>query len=164
MTVFLMKTMLTGVFIFSTAIYAGPNHDHGDHHEHYTPEFEHKDYGSVASAWAALNTSVSAVEIAVDDNEIANVHDICPELAASTHYLLDHSNLEDPAKQTRLKAALNQLSAAIDSLEDYSHFGNEYATEAGRELKKIQGALRLIEAYYPADVLQPERSTNLHAS
>lgn len=177
MKTFLTTTILAGALAFSTAAYAGSGHDHGDHgHDHgshkashddhghghgdhhapNTPEFEHKDYGSVASAWEALNTSVNDAETAANENKLESVHGIYPELAASAHYLLDNSDLEDAAKQTRLKAALGQLTKAIESFHEYSHSGNDYAKEAGRELKKMQGALKLIETYYPAETLQGE--------
>lgn len=129
-------------------------HGHDDHHAPSTPEFEHKDYGSVAKAWGVLTASVADAQKAVDENILGTVHGIYPELAASAHYLLDHSDLEDDAKRTRLKAALVQLTTAIESFHEYSHSGEVDAKEASREVKKMQGALKLIEAYYPADQLQ----------
>ena len=132
------------------------DHGHGDHHTPNTPEFEHKDYGSVAKAWDVLNIAVGDAEKAARENKLELVHNIYPELAASAHYLLDNSDLEDEARQTRLKAAVNQLTGAIESFHEYSHSGDDYAKEASRELKKIQGALKLIKAYYPAEQLKEE--------
>jgi len=181
MKTLLTTTILAGALALSSAAYAGSGHDHGDHnhrggHDHgseadkhddhghgdsdhhapNTPEFEHKDYGSVAKAWEVLNQSVGKAETAANENKLEDVHGIYPELSASAHYLLDHSDLEDAAKQTRLKAALGQLTKAIESFHEYSHSGDDYAKEAGRELKKMQGALKLIKTYYPAEMLKGE--------
>lgn len=161
--------ILAAALAFATSAYAGSGHphgdhphehghdhghDHGDHHAPNTPEFTPKDYGSIAHAWEALNTSVSAAETAASKQQWEAIHGIYPELAASAHYLLDHSDLKDAAKQTRLKAALEQLADAIESFHVYSHSGEDYAKEAGRELKKMRGACKLIKAYYPAAQLK----------
>lgn len=174
-------TILGTTIALTSAAYAGSGHDHGDGHKESkghdhgsqavhddhgdhghddhtsaTPEFEHKDYGSTASAWIALNKAVQDSEEAVDGNKLGAVHGIYPELAASAHYLLDHSDLDDEATQTRLKAALTQLTGTVESFHEYSHSGKDYAKEAGRELKKMQGALKLIGTYYPAEQFSAE--------
>ena len=97
---------------------------------------------------------VGEAEAAVNENKLEAVHGIYPELSASAHYLLDNSDLEDKAKQTRLKAALGQLTQAIESFHQNTH--SELGAEAKRELKKMQGALKLIETYYPAEQLKGE--------
>lgn len=157
--------LLTGLLMCSAA-YAGSGHEHADHahgsespadHDHHapnTPEFEHKDYGSVAKAWQSLTKSVGDAETAVNENKMEAVHGIYPELAASAHYLLDHSDLEDEAKQTRLKAALGQLTDAIEEFHANTHSG--LGPESKRELKKMQGALKLIGTYYPPEQLSAE--------
>ncbi len=122
------------------------SHAH-DHHTPTTPEFEHKDYGSTAKAWDTLTASVNAAETAVGENKFDAIHAIYPDMAASAHYLLDNSKLDDEAKQVRLKAALAQLTKAIEAFHEYTHSGDDYATEANRELKKIKGALKQIEVY-----------------
>ena len=157
------KRLVATAFLGSAmAIYsvaqAGTGHDHDHehdvHHATHAPKSEsqhHKDFGTVANAWQTLTASVKNAERAVIENAQEDIDAIYDELAASAHYLLDNSTLEDKKQEKRLLAALGQLTGVIEIFHSRSHSG--FGPETRRELKKIQGALRLVETYYPKSIL-----------
>ncbi|MGK2742445.1 hypothetical protein ACSHT0_16305 [Tepidicaulis sp. LMO-SS28] len=131
--------------------HADGEHGHQDAREH---DAEHHEYESTAAAWEALNAAVAKAESAVGGEPDIDMHGIEEELKASIHYLEDHAPVDDAEKQTRIEAALNQLSQAVGQFHEATHDG--FGPAAERELKKIKGGVRLLEGLYPSEILSQD--------
>lgn len=124
------------------------DHGHEDDHDHAAG---HQDYETAAQAWAGLNAAVGKAEMAMNGEAEVDLHEVEEALKASIHYLEDHAAVEDAEKQARISAALGQLSRTVGQFHEATHDG--FGADAERELKKLKGGVRLLEALYPAQML-----------
>ena len=108
---------------------------------------------SVGEAWAIVQRSVARINELVETKDLNEIHSVEEQLSAALKHLESNSPMVTGDKQKRLGAALKQaltLSGNLHSASDATESG-----KAGAELKKLQAALQLVAAQYPAEALQP---------
>lgn len=112
-------------------------------HEHASPD-------SAAGAWAAITQSTTKLETFVTAKELGGVHDETDGMMSSLKILAEKVTGLSAEKQKRFDAAVRQASTLADSLHEAAD--GEEQMKAESELKKLKGALKLVEVQLPADV------------
>lgn len=109
-------------------------------------------YPSTGAAWAAVQEAAKEIDSLVAAKNLKPIHEAEEKLTGALKYLEGNSPMVTGDKATRLKPALAQAVKLADSVHHASDAGDQAKTEA--ELKKLKGALKLVEAQYPAEALQ----------
>ncbi len=104
-----------------------------------------------ASAWAALKETRDAIAKLVESGKLAEVHNQAARLAPLGQALSDGAKALPEEKRTRIEPTLRQLPELGKTLDKAGDAGDIAATR--RELKRLDGAIVLIKAQYPADAL-----------
>lgn len=128
---------------------AGPGHHHDHDHDHKVDI----EFISTGHAWAWIGHSAEAIAKGLEDGNMKLVHDSEVVLAAGLAHLQGHSDMVTGDRARRLEAALRQarqISAALHHAADH-----EDAEGVAAQLARLRGALRLVEAQYPAEALEP---------
>ncbi len=153
-TVWIAVVVLAG----APSAHADVGHGHGME-ESSSPE--HVDQGEtqpgLADAWSALMATRDAIAADVDAGRLDAVHERAERLAPLASSLLDASASLEPAKRARVEGTVRQVSKVAGALHVAADAGD--ATKTKRELERLDGLLRLLEAQYPHGAL----STGVHS-
>ncbi len=123
--------------------------DHGDHHG--TEKGESQAQPGLADAWSALMATRDAIVAEVDAGRLDAVHEKAERLAPLASSLVDASASLEAAKRARVKGTVRQVSKVASALHVAADAGD--ATKTKRELERLDGLLRLLEAQYPQGAL-----------
>ncbi len=104
-----------------------------------------------ASAWAELKSARDAIANLIESGKLAEVHGQAERLAPLGQALSEGAKALPEEKRTRVEATLRQLPALGKSLDKAGDADDAAATR--RELKRLDGAIALIQAQYPAEAL-----------
>lgn len=124
-------------------------HEHGAAHEGHAEMGETPTHD--ASAWSELRSVRDAIAQLVESGKLAEVHGQAARLGPLSQALSDGARSLPAEKRTRVEATLRQLPELGKSLDKAGDAGDAAATR--RELKRLDGAIALIQAQYPADAL-----------
>lgn len=104
-----------------------------------------------ATAWAELKSARDAIARLIESGKLAEVHDQAERLAPLSGALAAGAKSLPDDKRTRIEATLRQVSELGKTLDKAGDSGDVEATR--RELKRLDGAITMIQAQYPADLL-----------
>ena len=128
---------------------------------HGHPEQGHGGYAGtvtkaegLAGAWTALEAARDAIAADVEAGRLETIHQKSEPVPGLANALLEHSDGLDPAKRDRVEGAIRQIPKVADALHDAADGGNLDGTR--RQLKRLDGLLRLIRAQYPSGALPDE--------
>ena len=130
---------------------ADPGHEHGAGAEHAEHSHALK-VSSVGEAWLVVDFSTTEIEKLLAGNKLTAIHDAQGRIAAALQYLAGNSPMVTGDKAKRLAPALKQAGGIADNLHVAADAEN--AEKAAAEFKKLQSALKLVVAQYPADALK----------
>ena len=92
-----------------------------------------------------------AIVADVDAGRLDAVHERAERLAPLARTLLDASGSLKAAKRARVAGTVRQVSTVADALHVAADAGD--ATKTTRELERLDGLLKLLEAQYPHGAL-----------
>ena len=139
----------------SPTLLADAKHSHGAAAEHAHSDATHGSVpklNSPGEAWAVIQSAVSQIQELAAAKDLKSIHTLEENVAAALKYLQANSPMVTGDKQKRLASALNQTLTFSGNVHTASDAGDQGKTEA--ELKKLQAALKLVAAQYPAEALQ----------
>lgn len=144
----LVTAVSISAFVWQPAVLAAEQGkgDHADVHA------EAAKYPSVGAAWAAVQEGIKTIEGLTAQKNLKPIHEAEQKITGALKYLAANSTMVTADKATRLKPALSQAIKLADSVHHASDAGDQAKTES--EFKKLKGALKLVEAQYPAEALQ----------
>jgi len=122
-----------------------------------TPSAEHAHgveagaFKSTGQAWLAVTKALDTASIAITTGDLKPIHDATESLDGALKYLQTAGGIADADKQARAGAALKQMLALSMDLHVSADAGD--ATKSASALKKLQGAVKLVEVQYPAEAL-----------
>lgn len=156
------KLMLTAAILALTGLsqpaFAQVDEDHSkmeqhNQHEPSTVEDEVKQITNKDDALKVIRDGVLFMEEAVtkhkadlfaDGKAMDQLHDVTVHIEEGAKFLENDAGIDDPAKKARLSSAIKQLVKTTTDFHIATHDKNIEKTMA--ELKKSQGALKLVEA------------------
>ena len=160
------KTILMGALMAAVMLgvpfAASGDSGHGHQAEKASKDDHHggesEDHGSdsmkalnPAAAWAELTAARDAIASDVERGELGDIHEKSeplPELAAE---LLEQSGDLDESKRARVKGATKQIGRIADAL--HTAADGEDVDRTRKELSRLDGLLKLIQAQYPSGML-----------
>ena len=125
--------------------------EHGNH----TPEAGK--FLSVGAAWEVVQKSTKEIESGIASQNQETIHEAEENLSGGLIFLQSNSALVTGDKAKRLEAALKQAISVSSNVHEAADAKD--MTKAAVEFKKLQGALKLIEAQYPPDALKAPMKT-----
>jgi hypothetical protein len=147
-----LVAVLLGAAFMSSAhtVLADPQHTPAAAHgASQTPEVK---ISSVREAWAVVQASKSQIGELLEGKNLQAIHAIEEQLSVALKYLEANSSMVTGDKQKRLAAALKQTLTLSGNLHSASDATEADKTQA--ELKKLDAALKLVAAQYPAETLK----------
>ncbi len=108
-------------------------------------------FKTTGQAWLAVTKSVEEASSALAAGNLAPIHGATETLDGALRYLQTAGGIADPDKQMRAEAALKQMLTLSAELHASADAGN--ADKSAAALKKLQGAMKLVEVQYPAEAL-----------
>jgi len=102
------------------------------------------------NAWIALTTARDEIAGVVESGRLSEVHAGAERLPGIADALMTSARELPTEKRTRAEATLRQLSAVASGLHEAADAGD--ATATSRELKRLNGAIALLEAQLPSDL------------
>lgn len=108
-------------------------------------------FKTTGQAWLAVSKSVEAASSAITAGNLAPIHEATEQLDGALRYLQTAGGIADPDKQMRAEAALKQMLTLSAELHAAADAGS--ADQSAAALKKLQGAIKLVEIQYPAEAL-----------
>lgn len=120
-------------------------------------------FPNTGAAWAEVKASAGDMDKGIAAKNGEATHAAETRLTAALKWLETNSAMVTGDKAKRLAAGLKQALQAADAAHDAAD-AKDFA-KAASEQKKLAGALKLIEAQYPADALAvPKASTAMSMS
>ncbi|MDZ4814767.1 MAG: hypothetical protein SGI71_00705 [Verrucomicrobiota bacterium] len=146
----------TSLCLFLTAVNGLMAHEEPAHAEsaHGVPATT---YSSVPQAWQSLTTAVTETTKALASQNLDSIHHQAGTMTAAGQYLQKNSSMVTGDKQVRLASALKQFLQITDHFHHAADDKDKVRAES--ELKKLNGALLLIKAQYPAGLLDEPTPT-----
>lgn len=138
-TVWIAVVVLAG----APSAHADAEHGHGMGESQAQP--------GLADAWSALTAARDAIAAEVEAGRLDAVHERAERLAPLASSLLDASASLEPTKLARVEGTVRQVSKVAGALHMAADAGN--ATKTKRELERLDGLLKLLEAQYPQGAL-----------
>lgn len=155
------KLMLAAAILALTGLHPvlaheGEDHSKTEQHGQHEPSTIHDEASQITTkddAIKAMRDGVSFMDEAVnkykadlfaDGKVMDQLHDITVHIDEAAKFLENDATNTDPAKKARLSSALKQLVKTTTDFHVATHDRNIDKTLA--ELKKTQGALKLVEA------------------
>jgi hypothetical protein len=116
------------------------NHAHGG---------DNGSFSSVGQALKVVATSIESSSKAVTAGDLKPIHEATEQMDGAIKYLLTSGSISDNDKKIRAEAALKQMLVLSGELHVAADAGD--ATKSGQTLKKLQGAMKLVEIQYPPE-------------
>jgi hypothetical protein len=132
-------------------------HDHGKNQQisdgtHNKHTHSVSTPASLSDAWAVVQNSVEAIQKSLKNKDLKAIHESEEKLSVGLKAMQELSTNIEPEKKKRLDSALKQALTTANNVHVASDAGDQIKTEA--EFKKLQGALKLVEAQLPTDVIK----------
>lgn len=132
--------------------FADAGHSHGE-----SPAGGHSrggqvgSFSSVGQAWKAVETAIENSEKSIEAGNFKPIHEATEQMDGALKYLQAAGGIADNDKKMRAEAALKQMLALSGELHVAADAGD--AAKSSQTLKKLQGAMKLVEIQYPPEVL-----------
>lgn len=144
-------TLSATMGLFSTSLLQADGDDEKSGHEHKEGEAM-KIPDTVAGIWQEIQEHKEELAKTIKDKKLAHVHKTAFEIRDYAKALPDKSKDLPAEKMTRLQAAVKQIEKIASDLDSTGDAGDQAGTESN--FKKLEGALKLIEVQYPAEMLK----------
>ena len=144
-------TLWIAVVALAGAPSAHADAGHGHGMEESPPPQPGEAQPSLAEAWSALMATRDAIAADVEAGRLDAVHEKAERLAPLASSLLDGSASLEAAKRARVEGTVRQVSKVAGALHVAADAGD--ATKTKRELERLDGLLKLLEAQYPQGAL-----------
>ncbi len=145
-------------FNSNNGLWAHKDHDHRSS-QHTEQDHAPAKFLSVGAAWEMTQKSTAAIETAIASQNHEAIHEAEESLSGALSFLQANSPMVTGDKAKRLQSALKQaliLSSHVHVAADAKEM-----TKAAVEFKKLQGALKLVQAQYPTEALKaPSKTTS----
>lgn len=135
-----------------TSVHADAGHSHGA-----ATKTEHAQSGaagsfsSIGQAWKVVTTGIETSSKAISAGDLKPIHEATEQMDGAIKYLQTAGGISDNDKKMRADAALKQMLGLSGELHVAADAGD--ATKSAQTLKKLQGAMKLVEIQFPADAL-----------
>lgn len=135
-------------------------HDHADggHDHHAAPEWAGL-FGdaSLPVVWQSLIAADQKIAAALQARSTTGVAAWAETIHLAAHALVDQVNLDDPAPQRRLDAALHQAAELADVVLDAAQHGE--VDTAATAFRRLHAAITLAKVRLPKSLLEAESVT-----
>lgn len=106
---------------------------------------------TITGVWQEIQEHKEELNKIIKDKKLSDVHKTAFAIRDFAKALPDKSKDLPEEKLQRLKSAIKQIEKLAADLDESGDANNQAATEAN--FKKLEGALKLIEAQYPSGAL-----------
>ncbi len=148
-----------GLFSWNLSANEGHGEGHGDHKDHNKGE-EMKMPDTLGGIWHEIQEHKEELEKTIKDKKLADVHKTAFEIRDYAKALIEKSKSLPVEKMTRLQSAIKQIEKLASDLDSTGDANDQAGTEAN--FKKLEGALKLVEAQYPPDMLKGSGENSEH--
>jgi hypothetical protein len=121
------------------------------HSHHATAPVTPGSYTTVGQAWTQLQGHAAHIEDLASGSDLKALHEPAEAVAAALAYLGQNSPMVEGDQQKRLESAIKQAGELAKNVHVAADAGDKERT--GKEIKKLQAALKLVAAQYPAEAL-----------
>jgi hypothetical protein len=108
--------------------------------------------------WLALTAKHEAITAEIETEELGAVHDQVDQLVDLAWDLVGGSKSFDSKRRRRVRGAVKQFERAAEAVQDAADSGD--LRETRKELEKLDSFLKLLEAQFPGDALQPAKDAS----
>jgi len=108
-------------------------------------------FSSIGQAWAVVTSAVEASSKAISAGDLKPIHETTEQMGGALKYLQTAGGINDSDKKLRAEAALKQMLGLTNDLHVAADAGD--TAKSTQALKKLQGAMKLVEIQYPAEAL-----------
>lgn len=108
-------------------------------------------YSSIGQAWKVVTTGIDSISEAIAAGDLKPIHEATEQIDGAIKYLQAAGGISDNDKKMRADAALKQMLGLSGELHVAADAGD--ATKSAQALKKLQGAMKLVEIQFPAEAL-----------
>jgi hypothetical protein len=135
-----------------TSVHADAGHSHGA-----TAPTGHAESGpagsfsSIGQAWKVVTSGIEGSSKAIAAGDLKPIHEATEQMDGAIKYLQAAGGINDNDKKMRADAALKQMLGLSGELHVAADAGD--ATKSAQALKKLQGAMKLVEIQFPAEAL-----------
>lgn len=107
---------------------------------------------TIGGIWHEIQEHKEGLAMTIKVKELADVHKTAFEIRDFAKALLAKSKSLPAEKMTRLQSAVKQIEKIASDLDSTGDAGDQAGTEAN--FKKLEGALKLVEAQYSPEMLK----------
>lgn len=108
-------------------------------------------FSSVGQVWKVVTTAIEDSSKAIAAGDFKPIHEITEHMDSAIKYLQTAGGISDKDKKMRADAALKQMLTLSGELHMAADAGD--AAKSAQAVKKLQGAMKLVEIQYPAETL-----------
>ena len=116
------------------------------------------DASELPGTWLALTAKHEAITAEIETEELGAVHDQVDQLVDLAWDLVGGSKSFDSQRRRRVRGAVKQFERAAEAVQDAADSGD--LRETRKELEKLDSFLKLLEAQFPGDSLQPVKDAS----
>lgn len=147
----MLALALATVILPPTPVWADGNHSHGDSPGGHVHSGGAGDFSSIGQAWNDLAAALQSSEKALSVGDLKAIHETTEKMSAALNYLKAAGGISDEDKKLRAESALKQMLVLSNDLHAAADSAD--AAKSAQVLKKLQGAIKLLEIQYPAESL-----------
>jgi len=135
-----------------TSVHADAGHSHGaTAPAGHTASGPAGSYSSIGQAWKVVTAGIDSSSKAIAAGDLKPIHEATEQMDGAIKYLQAAGGISDNDKKMRADAALKQMLGLSGDLHVAADTGD--ATKSAQALKKLQGAMKLVEIQFPAEAL-----------
>jgi hypothetical protein len=108
-------------------------------------------FSSVGQAWSVITTGIDDTSKAITAGDLKPIHETTEKMDGAIKYLQSAGGINDNDKKMRAEAVLKQMLTLSGELHIAADAGD--AAKSTQAVKKLQGAMKLVEIQYPAEAL-----------
>lgn len=134
------------------SVHADAGHSHGATPAvGHTPGGDNMSFSSVGQALKVVATNIESSSKAITAGDLKPIHETTEQMDGAIQYLQTAGGISDNDKKMRAEAALKQMLTLSSELHMAADAGD--AAKSAQAVKKLQGAMKLVEIQYPAEAL-----------
>ncbi len=142
----------TTILLPLNSVLADAGHSHGTTpatgHAHSSPA---GNFSSIGQAWAVVTAGIEESSKSIPGGDLKPIHETTEKMDGALKYLQSAGGIADSDKKMRAEAALKQMLALTSELHIAADAGD--TAKSTQALKKLQGAMKLVEIQFPPEML-----------
>lgn len=151
-TTLMAMALSAAMGLFSWNLFAHEGHGDGHGNPSHSKGEQMKIPHTVSGIWHEIQEHKDQLAKIIKDRKLADVHKVAFEIRDYAKALPEKSKDLSAEKMTRLQSAVKQIEKLASDLDSTGDAGDQSGTEAN--FKKLEGALKLIDTQYPAEMLK----------